>query len=306
MIRKKIWLCTSIFCKEQEFSTIINFYIKPFLCSNAKIIYAYLIELSCNEEPQIRFSLLSNDNLTNELQLLLDAHFRNVLINSKATKYFKSLVKQERDFCQIEVQHGLYSIFYKKQYSLKHYEIQMGVSNLILEIVSSELINDESRAFVALCLHLGYIYSLRTTYEQDLIEKPLMDFYNNMSPLKLQTIPKFSKNYLCNRDMVNQMYLQITNDLSSDLLWLEEWISLCKRNISGNYSPWEKLTEKDENIKNYKNANVKIFNFTTDHSNLPSYSIPCFINKYLYIKDTSDSALDLVNSFLHDRFIEEV
>jgi len=265
MNNKLTWLSTSLFCFKSQWSELFANGIVPFLVDDQQanaLIEAYTIEFNYSGGENIRLSLLTAEKNVNDLTKKAQEYFTAYFLKSHyLTKEITSFEKDASASFPINtIQFGHYPSLNIMRKEKKNHALSINLSQIILDTLKNDCINDENILSFAFYLQMGlikimndidpdFINTLKSEFimqSLDLYEKDRMS-HSSIESLgsKLITGEISISDYLIQQDIIiNEKFeeekeilfeiakdIMEANDQSNSFAWLEKWIVICKNEI---------------------------------------------------------------------------
>ena len=197
-----------------------------FLELNKESISSYSIDLNYLCGENIRISICCTSDNAETLSVAANEFFKEF--------YTKNDFPEKNIHLPIDglflpfqcntIQYGLH----KKGY---HNSVDFQLSNMIVEVLADDVIDDESILTFALYLHLGLLSQLD-------VELALIDLksYNMDTESNLIDKELLYENYALNKVSFNEIYSDIFNrrreSLEDTSPWLDDWLQLCASELN--------------------------------------------------------------------------
>jgi|GEM_PF-1267958 len=230
MKNSMIWLSTSLFCSKCEWNKLFADGIVPFVKDN-RILQAYTIELNYLSGENIRLSFLTNDADAQQLAKNTDGHFKDFFLSSNFSSPDIKLPVNGifKLFPVNTIQYGLYPPQEIERKEKENYSLSIELSQIILDALKDDSIDDEAILTLAFYLQIGLIKVIN-----DFDEK----FINTLKTTTQRNFETISINIIKARfEESREILSEITTDIlhganKEDIpVWLEQWMILCKTEI---------------------------------------------------------------------------
>jgi len=225
------WLTTSIYCSRTTWHKVLEEGIKPFLLKNKYC--SYRLEFNYLSGENIRFSLQVPSESAEIIAKKADLYFKNYFLNSKLPN---TIIKMPLDglflpFPTNTIQYGLYKILNHKE-DFSYNFIAKYISDLMLELLIEDEVNEETIITFALYLHVGF---LRVGLLKN--KEIILQFYIEQSKFSNADLDENLLNIKVedNKQILRALYQEIICkdriEVYRDSPWLEHWIRLLEDSI---------------------------------------------------------------------------
>ena len=223
-----IWLSTSLFCCKNEWDKLFSSGIIPFLADEKtnEFLNAYRIEFNYLSGENIRFLLLTKEKNAPKLAKHTDEYFRNYFFS---TSLFTPEIKLPVNgifmpFPANNIKYGLYppeTIINKEK---ENYIFSIHFSQIILDALKWNIIDNESILTFAFYLQLGLIKAINIFYPgfaPDYVDDKLLDvrIVKTQFEESRDTLQEIARDIMISRN---------GTEISE---WFVKWLASCKSEI---------------------------------------------------------------------------
>jgi len=223
-----IWMSTSLFCCKNEWNKIFSSGIIPFLADEKtnKFLNAFRIEFNYLSGENIRFLLLTTEINAPKLAKHTDEYFKNYFFgaNLYAPEIKLPVNGIFRPFLANTIKYGLYPPQTIANKEKEDYLFSIHFSQIILDALKENKIDNESILTFAFYLQLGLIKAINIIYPgfaPDYVEDKLLD----ACIVKTQ----FEKS----KEMLEEIArdIMISRNGTEIAEWFVKWLTSCKSEI---------------------------------------------------------------------------
>ncbi len=224
MDRDMIWLSTSLFCNKRQWGNLLLNAIETFiLVEKNNTLKGYTIEVNYLSGENLRLSLLTDKKNAPLLAKLTDDYFTQYFATSISSGTSLNL-PVDGIFLPFKncIRYGLYL----PQATInKEGSLAISFSQIFLDALKNEAVDDETILTFAFYLQIGLIYSISNIHPQFKKElKPTLKSQFNGDLDKDIFRSKFEDNKMC--------FLEIINDINNSSIdlpeWVTAWLKLCE------------------------------------------------------------------------------
>lgn len=230
MERGMTWLSTSLFRNRSNWHELMTNAIISFV-KQAGLLQGYTVELNYLSGENIRLSLLVDDKKAHILTAKVDQYFKQYFSNLKPEAN-RITLPADRVFMPFPVntiQYGLYPVLKIKKSQVKDHLVAINISQIILDALKDEEIDDETILTFAFYLQMGLIKAIDSSHEGFIAA--LRDIHKNRAPAVEVDQVKYQES--------RETLLDITRDIMQDNdaalpEWFGEWLNIYKEDSAGN------------------------------------------------------------------------
>jgi len=249
MKKKTSWLSVSIFSKQKDWNFILTNAIRPiignFIQTNHIITYA--IEFNYSRGQNLRLSIMAYRWGLKKFMTALDAHFKSFLLDNKMLPEIHSLPVDGifMPYPFNTLQYGLHKPEGLNKVGVKgsrlvnlmneQYSFYQTLSEIIMEALGEEEINDELIVTFSYYLHLILMNCICKRYSEDLeifwSSYDLPENKSNQEMVREFFAPKFLQNFEVLKDIRNDVFRNGNLILIESPGWIKKWEMACLHEI---------------------------------------------------------------------------
>jgi hypothetical protein len=235
MNNKTDFIRISIFTSKENWNIVLQKCIKSFLAikSIKECVKTYNISFNNKRGDNIRISILVSVTELERVANRADSYFKNFLINSNLTKLDMPPGKDDI-FLPFPVNTVQYGLYLEKGIESKYYfpELKENLSQIIVNTLSNEIVDDETIFSFSLYLHLILTNVLKKTIKEF---NPIFYHYceNFMTQEKNDPLKDDAETYFIgNSQVILEIYEDVINSLHKrQVSWMSTWQNICKKEV---------------------------------------------------------------------------
>ncbi len=237
MTENHIWLSTSLFCNKFHWNDILFNGIKPFLdhITHKKQLSRYEIAFDYSGGDNIRLALGTQHKYAEELAKETDEYFKKLFLQKDYPKqesvYFDSIFMP---FPVNSIQYGLYKpVPVSESGNTLPYRFKKTISNMILNVLPDDTIDEEKILLFAFYLNIIYIKTLtKNNYNIDLTSFYQQNFVKKGVSITEDTL---TETYEENKEILHEITADIFNPETledNQIFQFGDWIKLCEEDVT--------------------------------------------------------------------------
>ena len=226
------WLSISLFCNQSKWNKTLSCGVRPFIkeMQNKKLLSDYTVELNFVGGDNIRLALKSEYKYQKELALEAKSYFEPFLAKQKSYFPSNSNILFQAFPCNT-CHYGLFSCLEFIEPSTGKYDFARTISDMILEFLCDNVLDNESIMTFAYYLHIDYLAHLGNIFPGVNLTALYVGHHNFWSETidagSFRDINLIEEKYNDNALIFSEIYEDIHKHLRlgkfSQLQWLNKW-----------------------------------------------------------------------------------